>query len=178
MSAWSEVLDAARPERVGRISQVRGLGVAVRGLDGAIGDLVSLGGDRHAEVVATGEDGLRCMPLSSAAGLTVGAPARALGGPMRVPVGPHLLGRVLDGLGRPIDGRGPLDAPRVSLDHEPPSAMGRDRITAPLSLGIRAVDTLTTVGRGQRVGLFAAVHDRAGHRRGCRRHRPRRRARS
>lgn len=154
MSAWTAVLEAARPERIGEVSQVRGLSVQVRGLDGAVGDVVTLDGI-DAEVVATGEDGLRCMPLASVAGLTVGAPVRGRGGPVRVPTGSALLGRVLDGLGRPIDGKGPLAAPHVSLDHDTPSIMERDRIDTPLPLGVRALDTLVSVGRGQRVGLFA-----------------------
>ena len=154
MSAWTAVLEAARPERIGEVSQVRGLSVQVRGLDGAVGDVVTLDGI-DAEVVATGEDGLRCMPLASVAGLTVGAPARGRGGPVRVPTGSALLGRVLDGLGRPIDGKGPLAAPHVSLDHDTPSIMERDRIDTALPLGVRALDTLVSVGRGQRVGLFA-----------------------
>lgn len=155
MTAWSTVLDAARPERVGEVSQVRGLSVQVRGLEGAVGDVVGLDGI-DAEVVATGEDGLRCMPLAPIAGLTVGAAVRRRGGQLRVPTGRALLGRVLDGLGRPIDGRGPLHgASQVSLDHAPPSIMGRDRIDTALPLGVRALDTLVSVGRGQRVGLFA-----------------------
>ena len=154
MNAWTAVLEAARPERIGEVSQVRGLSVQVRGLDGAVGDVVTLDGI-DAEVVATGEDGLRCMPLASVAGLTVGAPVRGRGGPVRVPTGSALLGRVLDGLGRPIDGKGPLAAPHVSLDHDTPSIMGRDRIDTALPLGVRALDTLVSVGRGQRVGLFA-----------------------
>lgn len=155
MTTWGAVLDAARPERVGSVSRVRGLGVEVRGLDGAVGDVVELADGIDAEVVATGPDGLSCMPLASPAGLTIGAPARGRGGPLRVPAGATLLGRVLDGLGRPIDGKGPLTAPRVSLDHETPSILGRDRIAAPLPLGVRVLDTLVPVGRGQRVGLFA-----------------------
>ncbi|MEV8263908.1 FliI/YscN family ATPase [Microbacterium sp. NPDC077057] len=154
MSPWTAVLEAARPERIGEVSQVRGLSVQVRGLDGAVGDVVTLDGI-DAEVVATGEDGLRCMPLASVAGLTVGAPVRGRGGPVRVPTGSALLGRVLDGLGRPIDGKGPLAAPHVSLDHDTPSIMERDRIDTALPLGVRALDTLVSVGRGQRVGLFA-----------------------
>lgn len=155
MSAWTAVLDAARPERVGEVSQVRGLSVQVRGLEGAVGDVVTLDGV-DAEVVAIGEGGLRCMPLGPVAGLTVGAPVRARGGALRVPTGAALLGRVLDGLGRPIDGKGPLTgAVSVGLDHAPPSIMGRDRIDSPLPLGVRALDTLVSVGRGQRVGLFA-----------------------
>jgi len=154
VSSWAAVLEAARPERIGEVSQVRGLSVQVRGLDGAIGDVVTLDGI-DAEVVATGEDGLRCMPLAPVAGLIVGAPVRGRGGPVRVPTGRALLGRVLDGLGRPIDGKGPLAAPQVSLDHDTPSIMERDRIDTPLPLGVRALDTLVSVGRGQRVGLFA-----------------------
>lgn len=149
------VREAVRPERVGVALQVRGLSVQVRGLDGAVGDVVTLDG-MDAEVVAVGEGGLRCMPLGAVSGLTVGAPVRGRGGPLRVPTGTPLLGRVLDGLGRPIDGKGPLQsATEVSLDHAPPSIMGRDRIDSPLPLGVRALDTLVSVGRGQRVGLFA-----------------------
>ncbi|MBS0023304.1 FliI/YscN family ATPase [Microbacterium paraoxydans] len=154
MSAWAAVREAVRPERIGEVTRVRGLSVHVRGLDGAVGDVVTLDGI-DAEVVATGEDGLRCMPLAPVAGLTVGAPVRGSGGPVRVPTGRALLGRILDGLGRPIDGKGPLGAPTVSLDHATPSLMERDRITTPLPLGVRALDTLVSVGRGQRVGLFA-----------------------
>lgn len=154
MTAWGAVRDAVRPERIGEVTRVRGLSVHVRGLDGAVGDVVTLDGI-DAEVVATGEDGLRCMPLAPVAGLTVGAPVRGSGGPVRVPTGRALLGRILDGLGRPIDGKGPLGAPTVSLDHATPSLLERDRITAPLPLGVRALDTLVSVGRGQRVGLFA-----------------------
>ncbi|PRB59792.1 FliI/YscN family ATPase [Microbacterium sp. MYb45] len=155
MTAWTAVREAVRPERIGVVSQVRGLSVQVRGLEGAVGDVVTLDGV-DAEVVAIGEGGLRCMPLGAVAGLTVGAPVRGRGGALRVPTGTALLGRVLDGLGRPIDGKGPLTgAIPVSLDHAPPSIMGRDRIDSPLPLGVRALDTLVSVGRGQRVGLFA-----------------------
>jgi len=155
VSAWGAVLDAARPEKVGRVSRVRGLGVDVRGIDGAVGDLVELGDGLDAEVVAAGPDGLSCMPLAPVSGLTLGMPVRRRGGRLRVPVGPGLLGRVLDGMGRPIDGKGPLDARMVDLDHAPPSVLGRDRIENPLPLGVRALDTLIAVGRGQRIGLFA-----------------------
>ncbi|GGD75078.1 FliI/YscN family ATPase [Microbacterium murale] len=155
MSTWDAVRTAVLPERVGEVSQLRGLSVHVRGLDGAIGDMLTLGAGVDAEVVASGDDGLRCMPLASISGLTVGAAVRARGGALRVPTGRGLLGRVLDGLGRPIDGKGPVIGPQVGLAHDPPSIMGRDRIDAPLPLGVRALDTLASVGRGQRVGLFA-----------------------
>lgn len=155
MSGWSAVLDAARPERSGTVSRVLGLGVEVRGLTGAVGDLVTIGDGVAAEVVAAERGALRCMPLSPTDGLRVGERALSMSGRVRVPVGPRVLGRIIDGLGRPIDDLGPLAAPRVTLDHEPPSVMDRTRITETLTTGVRAVDTLTPLGRGQRMGLFA-----------------------
>ncbi|WP_434995925.1 FliI/YscN family ATPase [Arthrobacter sp. Ld5] len=152
----------AMPQRYGRVASVVGLGVDVVGLDCAIGDVVTIGdpdsgsGTVDAEVVAASLTGLRCMPYAHLSGIQAGAPVRAHGGPLLVPVGPGLLGRVLDGVGRPLDGRGPLtDVAWVSLDNTPPPALDRTRITEPLQLGVRVMDTLTTVGRGQRMGLFA-----------------------
>jgi flagellum-specific ATP synthase len=149
---------AARPERVGVVSSIVGLGLEITGLRAAIGDLVTVGESRRvdAEVVATTRDSIRCMPLGRLDGITAGAPARSTGAPLLVPTGAGLFGRVLDGLGRPIDGKGPLDAAAlVPLHNETPSAMHRSRIDTPLQLGVRVLDTLTTVGRGQRLGLFA-----------------------
>jgi len=156
---------AARPQRVGRVVSAVGLGLTIEGLDAAVGDVVTLGdrpgADALAEVVATGPEGVRCMPLGRLVGVTAGMPARSTGRPLLVPTGEALFGRVLDGLGRPIDGKGPLrgadgrPVDLVTLDHETPSAMHRARIDTPLQLGVRVLDTLTTVGRGQRVGLFA-----------------------
>jgi len=73
-----------------------------------------------------------------------------------VPVGRRLMGRVIDGLGRPLDGKGPLGAEaQVHVHREPPDPMSRQRITEPLSTGLRCIDGLLTVGRGQRIGIFA-----------------------
>ncbi|MET1042643.1 MAG: FliI/YscN family ATPase, partial [Microbacteriaceae bacterium] len=156
--SFGGALLAARPERVGTVTSIVGLGLEVTGLDCAIGDLVTIG-DRpgvDAEVVATTRDSIRCMPLGRLSGVNAGAPARAKGTPVLVPTGPSLFGRVLDGVGRPIDGKGPLRASSmVSLDNDTPPAMQRTRIDTPLQTGVRVLDTLTTVGRGQRMGLFA-----------------------
>jgi flagellum-specific ATP synthase len=156
----AHAIAAARPERVGEVSSIVGLSVDVRGLNGAIGDLVVIGGGSgsvvDAEIVATTPTGMRCMPLARLTGIRVGDPVRAGRSGYLVPVGRGLLGRVIDGLGRPIDGKGPLaGAERVSLDKDSPSAMARSRIQSPLQLGVRVLDTLTTVGKGQRMGLFA-----------------------
>lgn len=155
---FSAALDASRPERVGSVSSIVGLGVEIAGLDCAIGDIVRIGEQPgvDAEVVATTRDGVRCMPLGRMAGVQAGATARSRGRQLLVPTGAGLFGRVIDGLGRPIDGKGPLRVDeRVPLDHEAPSAMHRARIDTPLQLGVRVLDTMTTVGKGQRMGLFA-----------------------
>ncbi|WP_196843890.1 MULTISPECIES: FliI/YscN family ATPase [unclassified Cryobacterium] len=154
-------LRAAKPERVGVVSSIIGLSVEVRGLRSAIGELVVLGAEPHqpgveAEVVATTREGIRCMPLGRMTGLKAGARVRTAGTPLLVPTGTGLFGRVIDGLGRPIDGKGPLLSDgAVAIENDSPSAMHRTRITQPLQLGVRVLDTLTTVGRGQRMGLFA-----------------------
>jgi len=156
---FGQALAAARPQRVGVVSSIVGLGVELTGLPASIGDLVTIGEAPgvDAEVVATTRDGIRCMPLGRMTGVKIGTTARSTGTPLLVPTGTGLFGRVLDGLGRPIDGKGPLDSDgMVSLDHDSPSAMHRARIDTPLQLGVRVLDTMTTVGKGQRMGLFAA----------------------
>ncbi|GAB2972767.1 FliI/YscN family ATPase [Actinotalea caeni] len=156
---FARALSLARPERVGVVTAAVGLGLEVTGLDAGVGELVTVGEGTHAvdvEVVAATGDAVRCMPLGPAAGLRVGAPARARHRGVVVPTGPGLLGRVLDGLGRPIDGGGPVVTDRhVPIARQAPSALERNRISEPLQTGVRVLDTLTTIGRGQRLGLFA-----------------------
>jgi len=153
-----EVLRAARPERVGEVDAIVGLGLDVRGVGAALGDLLLVGDGPglRAEVVAVSSDVVRAMPLDAMIGVAAGTPVRATGGALRIPVGEGLLGRVVDAAGTPIDGRGPLGSVHpVSVDAAAPSPVGRTRIELPLPLGVRVLDTLTTVGRGQRIGLFA-----------------------
>ncbi|MFJ4175751.1 FliI/YscN family ATPase [Microbacterium sp. NPDC089696] len=160
-ASWERALSAARPERSGTVRSVMGLGVEVRGIDAAVGDRVRIdvvdGDPVDAEIVAVDGASARCMPLGRLGGITARARVRHAGAPLQVPTGRALLGRVLDGLGRPIDGKGPIDASagRVSLDQAPPSILHRRRIDRQLGLGVRVLDTMTPVGSGQRLGLFA-----------------------
>src|SRR5690349_3645109 len=101
------VLNVAQPRFYGRVARVVGLNLDVEGLQLPIGSAVtveSAGGPLLAEVVAIREDGLVCMPLGELRGIRAGAPVEATAPATTVPVGPELLGRVLDGLGAPIDG--------------------------------------------------------------------------
>jgi flagellum-specific ATP synthase len=155
---FADALEAARPQVVGTVTSIVGLGVEVSGLDCAIGNLITIGDypGVEAEVVATTRTGLRCMPLGRMTGISTGSPARTKGEGVMVPTGDGLFGRVLDGLGRPIDGKGPLVTDGyVPVHNETPSAMQRTRIDTPLQVGVRVLDTMTTIGRGQRMGLFA-----------------------
>jgi len=159
---WGRALDAARPELVGSVRGIVGLTIEVAGTSSAVGDLVEISSAVPgtppvlAEVVAADRGSARCMPLGPTHGLRSGMAVRALGTPLTAPVGPGLLGRVLDGLGRPIDGKGPLrDVVYVPITGHAPHPLERTRVDLPLELGVRVLDTLVSVGRGQRIGLFA-----------------------
>ncbi|MCU1659525.1 MAG: ATPase, FliI/YscN family [Pseudonocardiales bacterium] len=155
--AIDDAVDAASPRISGQIDEVRGLSVTVRGVPVRVGDLVLIGDAQlPAEVVSVQADLATCLPLGVLAGIGTGDRVIATGRPMSVAVGERLLGQVLDGLGRPLDGSAlPTGLARVSVESSPPDAMTRMRVNRPLPLGIRAIDTLTPVGRGQRMGIFA-----------------------
>ena len=118
---------------------------------------------RLAEVGASSTSGLVCLPLGRTAGVQAGAIVRHTGGPLRIRVGEHLRGRVLDGLGRPVDGGPALHLPGpdgrtmelVDVDAQAPEALARPRIDTQLGLGVRALDSLVPCGRGQRLGIMA-----------------------
>ncbi len=151
-------LDAVRPLQLGRVAELLSLHLLVTGLPAAVGDLVEVAGPAPvlAEVAASGPAGLICLPLSATNGLRVGDTVRNSGGPLKIRVGDALRGRVLDGLGRPVDG-GPALAglAEVVVDNDAPSALSRPRIDQQVGLGVRAMDALTPIGRGQRVGIMA-----------------------
>ena len=142
----------------GSVSRVVGTEVEVRGLRLAVGDAVDLEtreGPRVAEVVAVDTDATRALILGDTTSIARGDRVRPRSGPLLSPVGDALLGRVIDALGRPLDGGPPIEAPRVGVDAPAPPALSRQRVRQPLDTGVRLIDTLCTVGRGQRLGLFA-----------------------
>ena len=154
-------LAATRPQRMGTVVELSGLNLLVTGFSAAVGDLVEVHGRQSllAEIAALRPEGMVCLPLGPTAGIQVGDLVRPTGGPLRISVGDALRGRVLDGLGRPMDGGPALaDLPgleSVSVDADAPNAMTRPRIEQPLGLGVRALDALVPVGRGQRIGIMA-----------------------
>ena len=151
-------LSAAQPQSRGCVTGAVGLRVTISGLAARVGELLQIGDGADAvlaEVAALDGDRLSCLPLGPIQGLGTGSPVISTGGPLRVTVGPDLRGRILDGLGRPMDGGPPLRGELVGVDGTPPSAMERQLVDVPMSLGVRVLDTLVPCGRGQRIGIFA-----------------------
>ena len=147
------------PRVTGTVTRVLGLRFDVAGLDlpmGAAVRVIDVPGELAGEIVAIGDGVITCMPYGELRGLRVGHRVVGEGRPPTVPVGHALLGRVIDALGNPLDDLGPLDGlPVAPIDGTPPHPLRRPRIDTPVSLGVRAWDTLVPAGRGQRVGVFA-----------------------
>ncbi|MGH3444635.1 MAG: EscN/YscN/HrcN family type III secretion system ATPase, partial [Nocardioidaceae bacterium] len=155
----AHALSQAAPLRLGRLVELNGLHLLVRGVDAAVGDLVRVqapGVPVAAKVVASSPAGTVCLPLGSTHGLRLGAPVHATGGPLRIPVGEQLRGRVLDGLGRPLDGGAPLTGlATVPVENSTPNPLHRARVDTQVGLGVRTLDALVSTGRGQRIGIMA-----------------------
>lgn len=113
-----------------------------------------------AEVVGFTKDEVFLSPLGEMTGIGPSSEVIPMRMPMQIKVGPQLLGRILDGLGNPIDEdtNGPLDLQETySVINSPPDPLKRKMITEPISVGVRSIDGALTVGKGQRMGIFAAA---------------------
>lgn len=158
LGAQLETLARFRPERVvGTVAGLRGLTVLAEDLPLPVGALVSIGRERVlGEVVGFSREHAIVMPLGQTAGIMAGDPVVGEQTEQTAPVGERLLGRVIDALGRPMDGLGPVHetTPRP-INPDPLSALARRRVTEPMATGVRAIDLMTTLGRGQRMGIFA-----------------------
>lgn len=147
----------------GRVVKVVGTIVKAHAPGAKIGELCALRNpweDQQilAEVVGFDQDLALLTPLGEIVGASSYTEVIPLGEVHRVPVGPGLLGRVLDGLGQPSDGKGPLEVESYyPVYADPPNAMTRQLITKSINLGVRALDGLLTCGEGQRMGIFAAA---------------------
>ncbi|WP_250901462.1 MULTISPECIES: flagellar protein export ATPase FliI [unclassified Dyella] len=153
--------EAATPLVVeGRLRRVVGLTLEAEGCEAALGArcLVAAAGgvQLDTEVVGFADDRLLLMPVTEMHGVLPNARVRPCSHTGGLPVGAALLGRVIGADGVPLDGAGPLDVDEhASLKREPINPMARKPIDAPLDTGVRAINALLTVGRGQRLGLFA-----------------------
>ncbi len=150
-------LETIRLQRVrGRVTQVVGTVVEAEIPGVAVGSLCRIGEGIEAEVVGFRAHRALLMPLEAVSGVSFGAPVEAVDGAMRIGLGPELVGRVLDGLGRPIDGKStPSPVIHRAIYSTPPDPMKRSLVEEPLHTGIRSLDGLLTLGKGQRVAVMA-----------------------
>lgn len=149
-----------RATRFGKVRSATGLVIEATGLDAAIGELCTIrpagGPPLSAEVIGVRGSAALLMPLGESTGLRAGSLIERAPRPHTVAVGDALLGRVIDASGAPIDGKGPLMLSESRpVRAVPPSPLDRQLIDAPLDTGIRAIDGLLTLAKGQRVGIFA-----------------------
>jgi flagellum-specific ATP synthase len=159
ITAIKDALLVPDPVAVGRLTRLSGMRLEVSGLKASIGSRCWIEtGHRQgmvAEVVGFEGEQLVLMCEGASTGLTPGAQVSVLDDGEQVTVGEHLLGRIIDGAGKPLDGL-PLGMGKtVSLRGQTISPMDRSSIIEPLDVGIRAINSLLTVGKGQRMGLFA-----------------------
>ena len=148
-----------RPIASGKLVRVVGLTLEATGCRAPIGSLCkveTMTGEMEAEVVGFSGDRLYLMPSEQITGVLPGAKVTPLTEEVGLPVGMELLGRVIDGVGMPLDGLGPIYTDKKSsFSAEPINPLARKPISEPLDVGIKAINGLLTVGKGQRIGLFA-----------------------
>lgn len=158
---YLQALLHCEPVRVhGKITEVIGLLIESTGPAASVGDVCQIEKNGKlvglAEVVGFKKDRTLLMSLGKVAGIHPGLAVVGTKKPLTIGVGDNLLGRVLDGLGQPIDSKGAVQTlQRRSIESTIPNPLSRNRICEPLETGIKAIDGLVTVGKGQRMGIFA-----------------------
>jgi len=155
------VRSAELARRSGRVSQFFGLVVESAGPDAFLGEVCEIYSRSQrqpisAEVVGLRDGKVLLMPYGDLRGIAAGSEVIATGRPVGIPIGGALLGRVVDAFGRPLDGK-PLHAGGAQSHFrlEPHNPLSRSRIRDVLETGVRAIDCLLTLGKGQRVGIFS-----------------------
>ncbi|MBQ7200115.1 MAG: flagellar protein export ATPase FliI [Eubacterium sp.] len=161
VAKYNALLDRSYVKHLGKVAKVVGLTVESIGPEAKLNDLclihsVSRPNPVKAEVVGFRDDRVLLMPYDDVEGVGLGSFVENTGAPLTVAVTDELLGQSLDGVGNPMSFEGlPEGSPRYSVEADPPDPLSREIITDVLPLGVKAVDGLITVGKGQRIGIFA-----------------------
>lgn len=162
LAPYFDYLDHVELNRIqGRVVDVIGLVVEGMGVDAPTGTICRIESNGReeeirAEVVGFRSNRILLMPYGEVRGIRPGARITPQGGRARAEVGEGLLGRVIDGLGRPLDGKGPLSCDSYyPLYGQGINPLDRPRISRPVDVGVRAINGLLTMGKGQRMGIFA-----------------------
>lgn len=159
-SKYDVLLNRSFEKKLGKVAKVVGLTIESIGPNAKLNDLCHIitKDTNHvinAEVVGFKDDRVLLMPYDQTEGVGLGSRVENTGAPLNVTVGDDLLGKVLDGLGNPLDGSTIEGNKAYSVEAEPPDPLKRKMIDEVLPLGVKAVDGLITVGKGQRIGIFA-----------------------
>lgn len=158
---YLQLLDRKYYKSYGKVSTVVGLTIESIGPEAKLNDLCQIYLDKDmkefvmAEVVGFRDSRLILMPVDSVDGVGVGCIVENTGHPLSVLVGDEVLGHTLDGIGRPTDGAEFSFKKSYPVEAQPPDPMARKIISEVLPLGVKAVDGLITIGKGQRIGVFA-----------------------
>jgi len=150
----------AQSKRYGKVSSIVGTIIECTGLHASVGEVYGIetimGDEIPAEVVGLREQHALLMPYDRIKGMRSGCKVEYMGQSLTVTVGVEMLGRVVDAHGNPIDGKGTLlCGEQQPVHNDPPSPAERESIEEVMHTGIRAIDALNTIGKGQRIGLFA-----------------------
>jgi len=146
---------------IGRVEVIIGMIIEASNISAPIGSVCKINTGRNNEPVTCEVVGFRgdtalLMPYGAMEGLAPGQPVSLFSENLTISTGSQLLGRVINGIGEPIDGKGPLRKESLRRVHgAPPFSLKRARIKEPLATGVRAIDGLVTVAKGQRMGIFA-----------------------
>jgi len=148
------------PTEYGKVSSAVGLLIEAKGLNASLGSLYTIHMDNdvkvQAEVVGLRDNQTLLMPLDRTEGLKAGMWIEPVKQPLTIQVGKSLLGRVVDANCQPIDGLGPLqDTESYPVHNSPPGPLERENIDEMMRTGVRAIDAFISVGKGQRMGIFA-----------------------
>lgn len=149
-----------RSKRFGKVSSVIGTIIECTGLEACLGEMYGIhtitGKIVEAEVVGLKDERTLLMPYDRVEGMKSGCLVESFGQALTIPVGDSLLGRVLDANASPIDQKGPvICSDQQEVHNDPPAPLERNRIEDIMFTGVRALDSMNTIGSGQRVGLFA-----------------------
>lgn len=161
LEVLKKVINEAETIKVnGKVTRVVGMVIEGVGIGMALGEMCRIypvdGRSLICEVVGFSGGKVFLMPLGETKGIAPGSPIERLGLEARVRLGDGILGRIVDGAGRPLDGKGLISRDvEYDLYRPAPNPLERMRIDEPLDVGIRAINTLLTVGCGQRMGIFA-----------------------
>lgn len=160
LAKYKKLIDKSFASYLGKVSKVVGLTVESIGPDASTNDLCRIVSTDHkseviAEVIGFRDGRLLLMPFEPLNGIGIGSTVENLNTIHSVKVGNQLLGKILDGLGNPMDGTRFMAEDYYPVEANPPDPMDRVIIDEVLSLGVKAIDGLLTIGKGQRIGIFA-----------------------